>query len=157
MTLLYKVITQRWSGRSRSPHDVLNLWSPTYGPSVWGYVGIGMNSFGCLPMYSNKPSIDTYGLSDTVFELLSWLQNCFRPPARPGYDNKYRSRSYHFVERQKRSNLHHYRSRYLKTLSIILKILDIASYTYSILCDICIFPFIWFYTSLLQISNQGRV
>ena len=28
-----------WSGRSTTPHDVLNLWSPSYDASVWGYVG----------------------------------------------------------------------------------------------------------------------
>ena len=27
---------QWWSGRSTTPREVLNLWSPIYGPSVWG-------------------------------------------------------------------------------------------------------------------------
>ena len=34
------------------PHDVLNLWSPIYDPSVLGYVGIGMSSFGSPTMGS---------------------------------------------------------------------------------------------------------
>ena len=41
-------------------------------------------------------------LSLNVFELFSWLQKRLRPPVRrPGYDDKYRSRSSRFVERQK--------------------------------------------------------
>ena len=32
---------QWWSGRSTTPHDVLNLWSPIYDPSVWGTWGSG--------------------------------------------------------------------------------------------------------------------
>ena len=43
----------------------------------------------------------THGLSLTFFELFNWLQKRFRPFVRPpGYDNKYRSRSHRFVERQ---------------------------------------------------------
>ena len=32
---------QWWSGRSTTSHDVLNLWSPIYDPSVWGTWGSG--------------------------------------------------------------------------------------------------------------------
>ena len=50
-----------------------------------------------------------HGLSRNVFELFSWFQRRFspplRPPVRPGYDYKYRSRSYRFVERQKRDDV----------------------------------------------------
>ena len=50
----------------------------------------------------------THGLSLTVFELFSWLQKRFsplaRPPVQPGYDDKYRSRSYRFVDRQTKEN-----------------------------------------------------
>ena len=35
------------------------------------------------------------------FELLSWLQKRFCPPVQPIYNDKYSSRSYRFVERQK--------------------------------------------------------
>ena len=48
--------------------------------------------------------IDKYDLSLTVFELINRLQKHFRLPAhltRIGYDDKYRSRSYRFVQRQK--------------------------------------------------------
>ena len=65
--------------------------------------GSEMNSFGSPPHTGFcYLSIDTYDLSLTVFELSSWLQECFRPPARREYHSgKYRSRSYHFVEGQK--------------------------------------------------------
>ena len=48
-----------------------------------------------------------HGLSLTIFELFSWLQYRFLPPARPTmmYD-KYRSISYRFVERQERVLTH---------------------------------------------------
>ena len=39
--------------------------------------------------------------SVTVFELFSRLQKRFRPPIRPGYDDKCRFRSYRFVKWQK--------------------------------------------------------
>ena len=43
----------QWSSaRSTTPHDVLNMWSPIYDSSVWGYVEIGMSSFGSPTMYS---------------------------------------------------------------------------------------------------------
>ena len=32
---------QWWSGRLTTPHDVLNLWSPIYDPSVWDTWGSG--------------------------------------------------------------------------------------------------------------------
>ena len=35
--------SQWWSGHSTTPHDVLNLWSPIYDPSVWGMWGVGMS------------------------------------------------------------------------------------------------------------------
>ena len=60
-------------------------------------------------MVSYWLTTDTYGLSVTVFELFGWLQNRFRPSVRPGYDDKYRPRSYSFVERQK--SLLHYTQR----------------------------------------------
>ena len=43
---------QWWSSRSTTLHDVLNLWSPIYDHSVWGYLGIEMSSFCSPPMYS---------------------------------------------------------------------------------------------------------
>ena len=33
---LTKLSPQWWSGRSTTPYDVLNPWSPIYDPSVWG-------------------------------------------------------------------------------------------------------------------------
>ena len=45
--------------------------------SVWGYVRIGLTSFGSPPMYIPISSpIDTLSLA--VFELFGWLQNRFR-------------------------------------------------------------------------------
>ena len=32
---------QWWSGRSTTPHDMINLWSPNYDPSIWGTWGTG--------------------------------------------------------------------------------------------------------------------
>ena len=63
-------------------------------PLGLGYVQSGMNSFGNSSVYSSLLPIDKYGLSLTVFELLSWLQKRFGPPVRHGYDDRYRSRSY---------------------------------------------------------------
>ena len=48
-----KVITTMVIRSLEDPiHDVLNLCSPIYDPSVWGYVGIGMSSLSSSPMYS---------------------------------------------------------------------------------------------------------
>ena len=105
ITNLYKVITAMVIRSLDDSTYVLNQLSPIYDPSVWGYVGIGMSAFGSPPVYSYNLPIDTYGLSVTVFELFSWIRKRFRPSARPsvrpGYDDKYRPRSYRFVERQK--------------------------------------------------------
>ena len=54
-TFLYinKVITTMAIRPLDDPHDVLNLWLPSYNPSVWGYVGIGMSLFisrPCIPI-----------------------------------------------------------------------------------------------------------
>ena len=59
-----------------------------------------------MPIRAHGFLYDTYDLSLSVFELFSQLHKRFcspaRPPVRPGYGDKYRSRSYRFVERRKR-------------------------------------------------------
>ena len=63
-------------------------------------MGSGLDPFDSPLMDSFKLSIDTYGLSLTVFESHSWLQKAFPPvypTVLPRYGEKYRSRSYRFV------------------------------------------------------------
>ena len=75
--------------------------------SVWGTWGPGMGSFDSPPMESNRnaPHWHIWSISERFFELFTGLQKHFRPSVRPsvlpGYDDKYRARSYCFVERQK--------------------------------------------------------
>ena len=63
---------------------------------------VRMNPCDSSPVGSYQLPIDTYGISLTIFELFSYLQSVSaHPPVRPGYNDRYRSRSYRFVERQK--------------------------------------------------------
>ena len=73
------------------------LFGGTYG-SGWPHSVARL----CIPI--STPPIDTYGLCLTIVELFSWLQKRFCPPVRPRYGDKYRSRRYCFVERQKPAN-----------------------------------------------------
>ena len=50
--IINKVITIMVIRPLDDPTYVLNLWSPIYDPSVWGYVRIGVSSFGSPSMYS---------------------------------------------------------------------------------------------------------
>ena len=81
---------QWWSGRSTTSHGVFNLWSLIYVPSVWVQ---------CIPINS---------LLTNMVDLLPFLSYSAGsksvsvcPSDRPGNDDKYRSRSYRFVEREK--------------------------------------------------------
>ena len=94
---------------ARRPHMMFSICGRRFTTSRFG----GSVGWGCahliarpwVPITLQLPT-DTYGLSNTVFELFSWLKKAF-PPVRPGYDNKYRSRSYRFVQRKyvRRSSL----------------------------------------------------
>ena len=76
----------------------------TFRPPVWGfrgYVVVGIGQFDSPPTGSNYLATDIQDLLVTIFELFSWLlQKRFRPLVRPRYDDKYRPRSYCFVEQQ---------------------------------------------------------
>ena len=51
----YEKVITTWVIRplGRQAHDLLDLWSPIYFPLCFGYVGIGMSSFGpCIPISS---------------------------------------------------------------------------------------------------------
>ena len=81
-----------WPNRGRRFFP--NLFDPSSGG--WGGHGggSGMGLFHSPPMSSYYLPIGAYGLSLTVLGLFTWLQKRFRPSIRPGYDHKYRSRSY---------------------------------------------------------------
>ena len=72
--------------------ELLNFFDPH--PPVWGF---GRTCRGWVPGSRLTPM--AY-LIPTVFELFSWPPEAFSPVG-PGYDDKYRCRSYRFVERQK--------------------------------------------------------
>ena len=82
--------------RRPRPHDVLNLWSPIYDPYVWGTWGSGWaNSVACRTrVFLLAPHWYIWSIS---YRLLA--PKAF-PSVSPRYDDKYRSRSYRFVERQ---------------------------------------------------------
>ena len=82
------------------PTSWLQFERGTFWPTVSGSENVG--PFDCPPMGSYWLSIDTYGLSCTALKLFSWLQKHLRPSVWPGYDNKYRSRSYRFIEQKQR-------------------------------------------------------
>ena len=70
---------------------------PTPHTELGGYADVGVGRSYCFP-------IDTYGLSLSAFLSYLLAPKAFpsiRRPARLGHDDKYRSRRYRFVERQK--------------------------------------------------------
>ena len=87
---------------ARRPHMLCSIcgrWFTT--PLFGGTWGLEWTHLVARPYIPISSSLTHNGLSVTVFELFSWLQKCFHPSVRPGYDDKYRSRSYRFVKRQK--------------------------------------------------------
>ena len=79
---------------------MLNLWSPICDLRFGDTWGSGMSSFGITSPISSPLTHMFYPLP-----FLSYLAGSksasARPPVRHRYDDKFSSRSYHFVERQK--------------------------------------------------------
>ena len=98
---------QCWSGRSTIPHDVLNLWSSIYDPSVWGTWGSGWtHSEARLWVPISSPLTHMVYLFPFSSCLTGSKSASVRPPpghpsVRSGYNDKYHSRIYSLVEWQK--------------------------------------------------------
>ena len=79
------------------PYDVLNLWSSIYDPSAW----VRGDRDELIPIIISSQLAYMVYLLPFLSYVAGSKSVTVRPPVRPGYDDKYRSISYRFVDWQK--------------------------------------------------------